>query len=163
MSKKPLPQHRLDKLRTAITHVAYEAESLRRATDSFRRHGRRFDLEAGLLHARNLIEFFWMPAAGKDVHKDGVYAAHYIPSADWVRLRSLHPQRPWELFQPISSQLAHISVRRSKRGTVTDFSEALPELSHQLEEIWATFCAELYRSKWANPLRRATRRWRTTK
>ena len=59
--KKMLPRRTQADLRAAVYHITYEREALFRAVKHFRRTEGRFPLEAALVHARNLIDFFWTP------------------------------------------------------------------------------------------------------
>jgi len=61
-----------------VTHIAYELEALERAVA---RPGKRLELEALLVHARNLREFFWKEWDPFDKFADSdVLAEHYFPS-----------------------------------------------------------------------------------
>jgi hypothetical protein len=57
-----------------------------RATETFAAQRRQFDLEAALVHARNLTEFFWAPTNDMRPHPDGVYAIHYVAPDRWRAL-----------------------------------------------------------------------------
>lgn len=157
MAPTPPPRTR-QQLRTAVTHIAYEAEALRRAVGQLNRPHRRLVIEAALLHARNLTEFFWAPSRRHKPHADGVYAIHYVPN--WTRLRGALPQRPNQRYKAMCAQLAHISVRRSDRRNVVNFGAALPGLSTDLECAWGHFRTALRGTGWALLFRRAEARWR---
>ena len=79
MATSSLPIRAPQELQGAITHIAYEYVALERARSAFARNNRRFDLEAALVHARNLTEFFWVPSNRRRPHSNGIYAAHYLP------------------------------------------------------------------------------------
>ena len=74
-----LPPRSRGELRAAVYHVTYENEAMRRAIRQFRRTHGRLDLEASLLHVRNLVDFFWAPTRNRLAHDDGVYATHFVP------------------------------------------------------------------------------------
>ncbi len=148
-----LPHRSRPQLHDAITHIAYEYVGLERALAAFRRPQsqggqRRFDLEAALVHARNLTEFFWAPSRRRRSHRDGVYAAHYLPTPDsWGTIRTALTQLPNERFDAISSQLAHISTARSKKGTRDFESEVIP-IANALNQVWQRWTVELQGTEW---------------
>jgi hypothetical protein len=160
-----LPVRRQSELEGAITHIAYEYVGLERALEAFQRTaldggGRRFDLEAALVHARNLVDFFWVPSTRHRPHRDGVYAAHYVPlTTNWVAARSSMPQRPNERYPAMCAQLAHISVTRADDGQVRDFEAALGGIAADLDEVWRRW-RELLSAAWVAALDEEVTRWR---
>lgn len=111
------PIRKKRELLDALTHIAYEVEALDRAATRFARYSRRFDLEAALLHARNVTEFCWAPSKKHPTHKDGVYAVHYVAAKRWKRLRASFSQRPNEKYAAICAQTLHVSVNRDRVRT----------------------------------------------
>lgn len=133
-----LPVRTEDELREAVTHVAYEFVGLERALAAFQLPQgsggqRRFDLEAALLHARNLIDFFWAPTRNRRAHRNGIYAAHYL--SHWTDIRSGLPQGPNQRYEAISGQLAHISVVRA-HGGAHDFATDINAIATELGTAW---------------------------
>ena len=122
-----LPRRRKKELIEAVPHVAYEKVALDVAVDDFVNRGRRrFDLEAALLHARNLTDFFWR----KTNHDDGVYAIHY--DAGWGP--GTHAQLPRMRYRAMSAQLAHISTKRSQ--SPKDLTKEVPAIAADLRKVW---------------------------
>lgn len=163
MAVPPAPPRTKRELRNALTHVVYEAEGMRRAARAFEKNSRRFDLEAALTHARNLIEFFWAPSKSMRPHPDGVYAVHYIPTRRWSDLRAPCAVRPSQHYDALCAQLSHISVRRSRRDVRVDFGKMLPVLVADLEAIWCVFTSELQTTRWAAAMKRSIARWHKAK
>ena len=133
-----------------------------RATESFGVNRRQFDLEAALVHARNLTEFFWAPTNDMRPHPDGVYAIHYVAVDRWRAIMSKVSVRPSQNYSAMCAQLSHISVKRSRRNLRVNFAKKVAVLNSDLERIWRVFVLELAGSRWANTLRRAMERWRKT-
>jgi hypothetical protein len=131
----------------------------------FRRTEGRFPLEAALVHARNLIDFFWTPTNKRKAHSDGIYAAHfYRPARAWQRLLANGTQRPSQLYDALSAQVAHISVMRSRRDVVVSFSaEELDRLASDLELVWNQFLAGLGTTRWRSRLQTRAGKWRQAK
>jgi hypothetical protein len=158
------PPHRTrTELRSAVYHITYELEAMRRAATRFSQHDRRFDLEAALLHARNLTDFFWTPCGSRRAHRDGVYAVDFFgdPRA-WRTRRSALPQQPNERYDALSAQLAHISIKRNQRDVVVDFERALQRIVADLGTVWDCFLAALAGTDWPTRFRRRQLRWRAT-
>src|SRR3990172_7908706 len=143
MAARPAPHRTKRELHNALSHIAYEAEALSRAATHFTNRSRHFDLEAALLHARNLTEFFWAPSARHPPHNDGVYAVHYVPQHRLKALRGSFPQRPNQHYVPLCAQLSHISVRRSRRDLTVDFSRLVGPLALDLNAVWCIFQREV--------------------
>jgi hypothetical protein len=160
MSYNQLPTRTKRELQNALTHIAYEVEALRRAAVG-KGPGKWLRIEAGLLHVRNLTEFFWTPSTSHTKpHPDGVYATHYIDTKKWIALRSSLSQRPNQKYSAICTQLSHISTARSKRAGTVNFSEKeIARLASDLESIWNVFTSEMASTRWASTLQRAIRRW----
>lgn len=133
-----------------------------RAAEAFGARRRPFDLEAALIHARNLTEFFWAPTNDMRPHPDGVYAIHYVPPDRWRALMRNVSVRPSQDYSAMCAQLSHISVKRSRRDLRVNFARKVGVLKSDLEEIWSVFKFELEGTRWATTLRRATERWRKT-
>jgi hypothetical protein len=157
--KRTLPKRTIGDRRSAVFHITYELEAMTRASAAFRHSHRRFDLEAALVHSRNLIEFFWCPSGSRTIHPDGVYAAHYFPSlAEWKAARLDCPQFPNELYPALCAQLSHISVRRSQRDPTTDFSRDIARLVVDLTAVWERFLSTVI-TEWVVRFRRRRQHW----
>lgn len=130
-----------------------------RAARAFTQSRRRFDMEACLVHARNLVEFFWAPTQSMRAHGDGVYAIHYIDRDEWTALRAPCSVRPCQHYKALSAQLSHISTRRSTKDVRVNFQKALPVVVADLENIWRVFSNALQSTRWAARLNRACARW----
>ncbi len=163
MTAPSAPRRTKRELQSAITHVAYEAEGMRRAARAFAQNSRRFDLEAALTHVRNLIEFFWAPSGSMRPHPNGVYAVHYITRSRWQTLRAPCSVRPSQHYDVLCAQLSHISIRRSSRDVQVNFGKTLPVLVSDLETVWCVFTNELQATEWASRLNRAIARWHRAK
>jgi hypothetical protein len=111
---------------------------------------RRFDLEAALLHSRTLVDFFWAPIRQRRPHRDGIYAAHYVPP--WPAALSNLPRRPNESYDAISAQLAHLSVGRIAGNGVRDFDAEIDAIGADLMRVWDRWRADLNGSAWARQL-----------
>ena len=157
-AEKPPPRTNRER-RTALSHIAYEVAALRGASQVFAKHRRRLDLEAALVHARNLIEFFWAPSPRLSPHPDGVYAVHFVDAGSWKARRSSLPQRPRQRNDALCAQLSHISVKRSRRNFTINFGAGLRQLCADLDTAWCIFENELASSTWASTLARARARW----
>ena len=106
-----LPKRSRQECLDALVYVAYERVALDAALAAYSRgEGRPFTLEAALIHARNLTEFFW--PRGRNLHDAAVYAAHYLPPKGWPIQRL--PQSPDKAYREINAQLAHVSTKRSR-------------------------------------------------
>ena len=135
-------------LQAGITHIAYEWIAFLQAMTRIPPNptdARWDDLEVVLLHARNLIDFFWPETGRRRAHPDGIYAVHYV--ADWPGARSL-PTRPSELYSALSAQLAHISVRRTQPNVVRDFEVEIHQLAADLTVTRNAWFAALAGSDW---------------
>jgi len=121
---------------------------------SMQRTGSSLDLEATLVHARNLTEFFW---SGRSPHQDGVCAKHYLPSWDTQSL----PQLPNERYGAMSNQLVHISVHRSSTGSPRDFANEIGKIAAALRQVWELWQNALQSTEWNDLLESAVNRWRT--
>ena len=131
-----------------MSHVAYEYVALVRGADTVRDQKaatrvRRFDLEATLTHARNLVDFFWTPSGKRQPHRNGVYAIHYLPaSVEWKAIRTSLPRFPSEKYEAMSAQLAHVSTSRSKRNAA-DFEAEIERIASDLKAVWTRWREEL--------------------
>lgn len=162
MPRRTLPTNRTNlELRAGVEHIAYEFVALERAFQQVqdgRPDPRRFDLEAALLHARNLIDFFWAPVGRRRPHPDGIYAGHYDPV--WTNGVGALPQRPNERYDAMSAQLAHISTRRIAVRGPRDLDGELDMIVGDLQVVWARWNAALNGSEWAALVDEAVRTWR---
>jgi hypothetical protein len=156
-----LDPRKKNELRSAVYHITYEVEAMRRAAAYFGQRKRRFDLEAALVHARNLVDFFWAPSGRRNAHEDGVYAVHFFK--DWPARRGCLPQEPNERYPAISAQLSHISIKRNQRDVVVDFEDVLPGIVEGLERAWACFLAALAGTDWPARFRKRLARWHEMK
>jgi hypothetical protein len=162
---RTLPGRTSQELRDAITHIAYEFVGLERALAAFQKPRdqggeRAFDLEAALVHARNLAEFFWALSRRRPAHRDGVYAAHYLAaSASWAAIRHGLPQLPNERYDAVSKQLAHISIARSNKGA-RDFEAEIPRIAATLTAVWDRWRTELQDPHWSTLLDAELTHWR---
>jgi hypothetical protein len=123
----------------AVPHIAYERVALALALEDFVKRGRRrFDLEAALIHARNLTDFFWL----KTTHCDGVYARHY----DETWGPGSHSQLPSMRYDAMSAQLAHISTRRSTAAE--NLTKEIADIAGDLQEAWNRWRGGLDGTEW---------------
>lgn len=142
-------------------HATYENEAMRRAVQKFGRTRGRLDLEAALVHIRNLVDFFWAPSTSRCVHVDGVYAAHFVPDlAAWKQIRGAAPQGPNQRYDALCAQVAHISVRRNQRDVVTDFSAEISGLGEDLSVVWDRFLGAIKGTEWHRRFVRRAAKWR---
>ena len=157
-----LPNRKQAELRAAVYHITYEREALLRAAKQFGTTNRRFPLEAALVHARNLIDFFWSPTKDRKPHRDGVYAAHFYRSvANWREVRKGVSERPSQLYDALSAQVVHISTKRTQRDVVVSFSpDEVDRLTSDLEAVWRRFLDNLAGTQWRRRLQRRAARWR---
>jgi hypothetical protein len=158
-----LPTRTQRELQDAVTHVAYEHAALQSAVQAYNARGSRkhsrFELEAALIHARNLVDFFWAPVGTRQPHPNGIYAAHYLPAgADWITIRSGFPQRANQRYDAMSAQLAHLSTARL--GTTThDFDSDIDQIAAGLGAIWKQWRQLLNGTPWATAIDSAVTAW----
>jgi len=125
-----------------IRHIAYELEALERAAAS---PDKRFNLEAFLVHARSLRDFFWREwdPFGKFANSD-VLAEHYFPShLVWRGSKNARPTTVEQTWCAIDKQLAHITRDRLYPHFVQDLEAAAPALAQEILEQWERFLAKL--------------------
>ena len=163
--RRSLPPRTARELQDAVTHVAYERVGLDRALHAFQRPKaqggcRRFDLEAALVHARNLTDFFWAPIRRRQPHPNGIYAAHYLPpGVDWTAIRKQFPQLPDQCYDAISAQLSHVSVARTSQNGARDFAAEIGQVATDLDAAWNRWRTELQATPWAAALDVEVSRW----
>jgi hypothetical protein len=156
-----LPERSDSELRDALTHIAYERVALERAVEQFKQGRRRFDLEAALVHARNLTEFFWSPSKKRGRHKDGIYAVDYLPdSFDWVSSRNGLSPLPSQCYDAISAQLSHISIARSTKNGPFDFAAEIEEIASALSAAWDRWRTGLESTSWGPAIDVKVKEWR---
>jgi hypothetical protein len=126
-----------------VTHIAYEVVALERAASLL--NGDPRALEASLLHARLLREFFysdWDPYsrfAGSDV-----FAEHYFPdNTFWRGVRNRVPPTVGRTWQAIDKQLSHITRERADPTKTQDLVAAVPGIRAELLAVWGNFLARL--------------------
>lgn len=155
-----LPQRTRRELRSAATHVVYEVIALQKSAATYRRTGGRFAVEAALLHARNVIEFFMVPNRRRRSHSDGVYAEHYVDRARWRQLRWAFNASPNKYYAAMCAQVAHISVSRSSATLRVAFTRPLvADLAAHLRDAWVVFEREVGATPWHPTFSRAAKRW----
>jgi hypothetical protein len=147
---RDLPRRRKKELIEAVPHVAYERVALDVAVEDFlKRSGRRFDLEAALVHARSLTDFFWR----RTNHSDGVYALHY--DEGWAPGR--HGQLPRMRYEAMSAQLAHISTKRST--SAKDLTREVPAIAADLLTVWDRWRTSLDGTEWGLLVDKWVKHW----
>ena len=125
-----------------VTHIAYELEALQRAAA---RPGKRLELEALLVHTRNLRDFFWKEWDPFDKFADSdVLAEHYFPShLTWRGSKNKQPPTLERTWCAIDKQLAHITRDRLNPRVVQDLEAAAPALTRELLGQWERFLRKL--------------------
>ena len=161
---KGIPSRTPAQLRGSVYHITYEREGMLRAGAKFRQTEGRFPLEAALVHARNLIDFCWTPTNKRRAHPDGVYAANFFKPGVWkTRIRAV-PSRPSQLYEALSAQLVHISVKRNHRDVIVDFTEErVDRLLRDLEAVWRLFLECLANTQWHDRIQRRAAKWSQVK
>lgn len=159
-----LPSRTTQELGNTLTHVAYEFVALERALAAFHQQARQpwIRLESALIHARNLIDFFWAPIRKRRPHHNGVYAVHYVAApTDWAGIRDRLSRWPNQRYDALSAQLAHISVLRTAGGA-PDFAAEITRLSEDLNRVWADWRQQLQATPWATAVDAQVAHWRAT-
>jgi hypothetical protein len=151
--------------RALIYHITYEREALLRAAKQFRKTERRFDVEAALVHARNLIDFYWSPSNARARHPNGVYAVdYYQPATEWKTQLCSKSQYPSQLYDALSARVVHVSVERTRRDVTVAFPpDTVDRLVRDLEDVWKLFMGELVGTKWQALFQRRAAKWRQAK
>ena len=133
-----------DELDGLTAHANYEIQQMRRARELVEHELDPDDphswlvSEAGLVHARNLLEFFRTSAEQRDRLK---FKANDVVAADygrwnWRRTRDLLMAfgTPDDLSERINGRVMHLGRERNEREPV-----AFVELARALDVVWVEF------------------------
>jgi hypothetical protein len=101
---------------------------------------RRLLLEAFLIHARNLREFFWSTPKPRFAHND-VFAEHYCERSR--EYRGAVPATLDRTWGAIDWQLVHITRARAAATRTENLDEAVPLLTAELQQAWTRFLNRL--------------------
>ena len=117
-----------------VDHVAYEVAALEASAAAFDKANLWVYLEAFLLHARLLREFFWGRRRATDVS-----ARDYC--ASWREKKPPPTVKATKI--PIDKQLAHITRDRVNPKVTMDLSARVAPLRDELRATWKRFIGQL--------------------
>lgn len=129
----------------AMLRDTYHAAGNLPGSDRFLENAR---LEAFLLHARQLVQFFRRPRSkGQDEDTDG-YAADLLDDEGWQAVADCIPDDLCDACKEIGAQIMHVTLKRDaecgNRGWSVD------AIYDKLDRAWRTLYERADRRNWAD-------------
>ena len=141
-------------LEALTEHVAYELAAMEASAEAYTQSRLWLPLDAFLLHARQLRDFFWVRwSPTSKFAESSVLAEHYSASCRGVR--GGYPVAIERTKGAIDKQLAHITRERNKPGLAIDLANEVTPLRTELIATWKRFLQHLGADKSAQSFRNA--------